>query len=242
LPSAAGRLFVREVEALSKLIAAPDRPFVAVVGGAKVADKLGLLRALSAKVDTLIVGGGMSYTFLRALGHGVGASLLDETQIEACRELLGSGGTILLPTDVVGLAPGSHLHPGAHAPEGESSSLFGRDIPEGWEGVDMGPDTRRRYAEAIAGAATVLWNGPMGVFEDERFTAGTRAVAEAVAGCSGFTVVGGGDSVAAIGSYGLAERFDHVSSGGGASLEFIELGELPGIEALRCAPNYSGGD
>ncbi|MCU1494162.1 MAG: Phosphoglycerate kinase [Acidimicrobiaceae bacterium] len=239
LPSAAGRLLAREVEVLSGLLGEPARPFVAVVGGAKIADKLGVLRALARKVDALIIGGGMSYTFLKALGHGVGASLLDETHLASCTALLSDGTELLLPSDVVALAPGSHIHRGERAPEGESTSILGREIPAEWEAVDIGPETRQRYAETIASAKTVLWNGPMGVFEDERFAAGTLAVAEAVASCSGFTVVGGGDSVAAINSYGLAEKIDHISSGGGASLELIELGDLPGLAALRGAPNFS---
>lgn len=240
LPSAAGRLLAREVEVLSRLLDSPDRPFVAVVGGAKIADKLGVLRALAEKVDTLVVGGGMSYTFLRALGHGIGASLLDEGHVGDCAELLEGPTEILLPTDVVALAPGSAIHRHEPAPAGESTKVLGRDIPEGWEAVDIGPESRRRYAEAIGGAKTVLWNGPVGVFEDARFAAGTRAVAEAVAACAGFTVVGGGDSVAAVDDYGLAGDIDHISSGGGASLEFIELGDLPGLAALRKAPNARG--
>ncbi len=237
LPSAAGRLLAREVEVLSSLLGAPERPFVAVVGGAKIADKLGVLRALAAKVDVLVVGGGMSYTFLKALGHDVGASLLDEHHVASCAELLAGGTEILLPTDVVALSPGSSIHRAEPVPEGESTDLFGQEIPEGWEGADIGPETRRRYAEVVSTAKTVLWNGPMGAFEDERLSAGTRAVAEAVASCPGFTVVGGGDSVSAINGYGLADRIDHVSSGGGASLELIELGDLPGLAALRGAPN-----
>ncbi len=237
LPSAAGRLLAREVEVLSSLLGEPERPFVAVVGGAKIADKLGVLKALAAKVDVLVVGGGMSYTFLKALGHEVGASLLDEGHVASCAELLKSGTEILLPSDVVALAPGSSIHRAEPVPEGESIEVFGEDIPEGWEGADIGPETRRRFAEVIASARTVLWNGPMGAFEDERLSAGTRAVAEAVASCPGFTVVGGGDSVSALNSYGLADRIDHVSSGGGASLELIELGDLPGLTALRGASN-----
>jgi phosphoglycerate kinase len=237
LPSAAGRLLAREAEVLSGLLDAPERPFVAIVGGAKIGDKLGVLRALSAKVDVLVVGGGMSYTFFKALGHEVGASLLDERHLASCAELLAGDVEVLLPLDVVALAPGSRIHRGQPAPDGERTEVYGRDIPDGWEAADIGPETRRRYAEVIGTARTVLWNGPMGAFEDERLSAGTRAVAEAVAACPGFTVAGGGDSVAAINSYGLADRIDHVSSGGGASLELIELGDLPGLAALRAASN-----
>jgi len=241
LPSAAGRLLAREVEVLSGLLGEPERPFVAVVGGAKIGEKLGVLEALARRVDTLLVGGGMSYTFLRALGHDVGESLLDERHLDSCLALVNGPTEVLLPTDVVALAPGSHLHRGEHAPPSERVAVRGRDIGEGWEAVDIGPESRARYAQVIAGARTVLWNGPMGVFEDERFTAGTRAIAEAVASCQGFTVVGGGDSVAAIDGYGLAESIDHISTGGGASLELIELGDLPGLAALRAARNAPRG-
>jgi phosphoglycerate kinase len=241
LPSAAGRLLTREVKVLSNLLGEPERPFVAVVGGAKIADKLEVLRALATKVDTLIVGGGMSFTFLHCLGHGVGASLLDESHLDSCAQLLKGEVEVLLPDDVIALAPGSKIHRNEPALDGEETRVLGQEIPDGWAALDIGPLTRERYAEAVASAKTVLWNGPMGVFEDERFSAGTRAVAEAVAACAGFTVVGGGDSVAAINSYGLADRIDHISSGGGASLEFIELGDLPGLAALRSAPNVSPG-
>ncbi|MHB1783809.1 MAG: phosphoglycerate kinase, partial [Acidimicrobiales bacterium] len=216
LPSAAGRLLAREVQVLSGLLEEPERPFVAIVGGAKIGDKLGVLRALSAKVDVLVVGGGMSYTLFKALGHEVGASLLDERYLDSCAALLAGDVEVLLPVDVVALSPGSGIHRGEPAPEGERTEIFGRDIPGGWEAADIGPETRRQYAEVIASARTVLWNGPMGAFEDDRLSAGTRAVAEAVASCAGFTVAGGGDSVAAINGYGLADRIDHVSSGGGA--------------------------
>jgi phosphoglycerate kinase len=225
LPSAAGRLLAREVEVLGGLLTEPARPFVAVVGGAKIAEKLGVLRALAKKVDTLVVGGGMAYTFLHALGHPIGSSLLDPSRLGDCLELYHSPTEVLLPVDSVALGA-----------DGETVAVFGEDLPEGFAGLDIGPQSAARFAKAIAGAATVLWNGPMGVFEDERFTAGTRAVAEAVASCAGFTVVGGGDSVAALDEYGLAARIDHVSTGGGASLEFIEQGDLPGLRALRESP------
>lgn len=237
LPSAAGRLLQREVEVLGGLLAAPERPFVAVVGGAKVADKLAVLRSLLEHVDRLIVGGGMAYTFLAALGHPIGASLFDASKVEECRELLESGVEILLPSDVCVISPDGKINFGGN-PELERTGtveVVGRDIPEGWEGVDIGPETRARYAAAIAVARTVLWNGPMGVFEDGRFGAGTRAVAEAVASCDGFTVVGGGDSVAALEKFQITEGIGHISTGGGASLEFLEQGDLPGLAALRAA-------
>jgi phosphoglycerate kinase len=234
LPSAAGRLLAREVEVLGGLVAGPTRPFVAVVGGAKVADKLGVLRALLERVDRLVVGGGMAYTFLAARGHDVGASLVDPDRIKDCAALLDEAGDrIVLPTDVVVLAPG-----GTIGPDGTGEvKVVGTDIPAGWEGVDMGPESVRAFADAVAGAGTVFWNGPVGAFEDPRFAVGTHAVAEAVAACPGFTVVGGGDSAAALDGMGLADRIDFVSTGGGASLELIEHGDLPGLAALRGAPN-----
>jgi phosphoglycerate kinase len=243
LPSAAGRLMAREVEVLTGLLDAPARPFVVIVGGAKVKDKLGVLRSLSAKADTVLVGGGMAFTFLQALGHSVGASLVDPSHLEDCAELMRSAGNLMLPADSVALAPGRKLSiedPGADdAPVsvGTDVDVFGLEIPEGWRGVDIGPATTARYGEVIASAGTVLWNGPMGVFEDERFAAGTKAIAEAMARCGGRTVVGGGDSVSALSQLGLEDKIDHVSTGGGASLELLEFGDLPGLEALREAPN-----
>ncbi len=237
LPSAAGRLLAREVEVLSSLLDQPARPFVAVVGGAKVADKLGVLRSLLSHVDRLVVGGGMSYTFLAALGHPIGASLFDASKVAECRELLDGDVEILLPSDIVALSPDGKINFGGN-PEFEKTGtleVVDRDIPEGFEGVDIGPVTRARYAAAIAEARTVLWNGPMGVFEDGRFAAGTRAVAEAVAASEAFSVVGGGDSVAALEKFQITERIGHISTGGGASLEFLERGDLPGLAALRAA-------
>ncbi len=177
----------------------------------------------------------MSYTFLAALGHSIGSSLFDASKVAECAELLNGPAEVLLPTDVVALSPDGELNFGG-SPAKEASGdtrVVGRDIPDGWEGVDIGPETRARYRERILAAKTVFWNGPMGVFEDPRFTEGTRAVAEAVAECPGFTVVGGGDSAAALDAFGLAGRVDHVSTGGGASLEFLEQGDLPGLAALR---------
>jgi phosphoglycerate kinase len=230
LPSAAGRLLAREVEVLGGLLEDPGRPFVAVLGGAKVSDKLGVIKALLDQVDVLVIGGGMCFTFLAAQGHDVGDSLLQDDQIDACRELLESGKEILLPTDVVALGPDDEV------------GTLGTDVPDGWKGLDIGPDSAAGFGAAVADAGTVLWNGPMGMFEDERFEAGTRAMAEAVAGSSGFTVVGGGDSAAAVAKFGLEEGIDHISTGGGASLKLIEKGDLPGLEALRNAPNAGGGD
>lgn len=235
LPSAAGRCLQREVEVLGKLLDAPARPFVAVVGGAKVSDKLGVLRSLVERVDRIVVGGGMAYTFLAALGHEVGASLFDESMVKECLLLLESGTDILLPSDVVALSPDGRANFGGHLDDETTgtTAVYEQDVPEGWRAFDIGPATCAAYAQAIAGAGTVLWNGPMGVCEDRRFEAGTKAVAEAVAACDGFTVVGGGDSVAAIDHLGLAGRIDHVSTGGGATLELLEHGDLPGLAALR---------
>jgi phosphoglycerate kinase len=231
LPCAAGRVLAREVGILDGLLHGARRPFVAVLGGSKVSDKLGVIEALLDQVDTLIVGGGMCFTFLAAQGHQVGASLLEVDQIDTCRRLLATGRTILLPEDLTVLSPGGAFGSG-RAPSGEVRQV-GRDVPDGWIGLDIGPGTAAAFADVIEGAATVFWNGPMGVFEDPRFAAGTRAVAEAVADTKAFTVVGGGDSAAALASFGLDHRVDHVSTGGGASLELLEQGDLPGLAALR---------
>ena len=248
LPSAAGRLLAREVEVLTSLLETPVRPFVVVVGGAKVKDKIGVLRSLAARADTVLVGGGMAFTFLSALGHATGDSLLDPHQLAACTELLRTTTHLMLPVDTRALAPGCKLsieHPSGAAgttaageAAGSEVEVFGAEIPPGWRGFDIGPATAVLFADIIASAGTLLWNGPMGVFEDERFAEGTRAVAEAVARCPGTTVVGGGDSVAALGKLGLSERIDHLSTGGGASLELLEFGDLPGLAALRSAPNW----
>ena len=234
LPSAAGLLLQKEIDSLGRLLGTPDRPFVAVVGGAKVADKLGVLQALLHHVDALVVGGGMAFTFLAAQGHDVGGSLIDRDRVDDCRALLSSGTPILLPTDIVALEPDASF--GCDCAGGEVRTV-GADVPDGWQGLDIGPDTVAAYAERIATAGTVLWNGPMGVFEDQRFCAGTAGVAEAVAACDGYTVVGGGDSAAAVDALGLEHEISFISTGGGASLELLEFGDLPGLAALRGAPN-----
>jgi len=234
LPSAAGRLLEKEVEVLLGARNEPRRPFVAILGGSKVSDKLGVIEALLQVADSLIVGGGMCFTFLKAQGHQVGSSLLEEDQVDTCRRLLDSGATIHLPSDITGLGPGGKI--GDPSAGGEVRQ-FGRNLPDGWMGLDIGPGTAAAFSDVIAEARQVLWNGPMGVFEDPRFAAGTRTVAEAVADCRGFTIVGGGDSAAAAAQFGLADRIDHVSTGGGASLELLEQGDLPGLAALRSAPN-----
>lgn len=228
LPSAAGRLLAREVDVLLGVRTNPRRPFVGVLGGAKVSDKLGVIDALLDVVDTLVIGGGMCFTFLKALGHGVGDSLLEEDQVERSRRLLDEhGDTIHLPSDIVAER------------DGEVRNV-GRSVPDGWRGLDIGPGSAAEFADVVLAAGTVLWNGPMGLFEDPRFAAGTEAVARAMADTKAFTVIGGGDSAAAVAQFGLADDMDHVSTGGGASLELIERGDLPGLAALRSAPNATG--
>jgi phosphoglycerate kinase len=227
LPHAAGRLVVAELAVLRKLTESPDRPYIVVLGGSKVSDKLGVIRALLPKVDRLLIGGGMCFTFLAAQGASVGGSLLEEDQIETCRGLLAEAGDRLaLPSDVVVAADISA--------DAATAVVSADAIPDGQKGLDIGPDSVRAFADLLAGAKTVFWNGPMGVFEVAPFAEGTRGVAAAVAAVSGTTVVGGGDSAAAVRTLGLAEKaFSHISTGGGASLEFLEGRELPGITALE---------
>lgn len=234
LPSAAGRLLQREVEVLLPLRSDPRRPFVVVLGGSKVSDKLGVIDALGKVADTMLIGGGMCFTFLAAAGHEVGDSLLEPDQIDTCRRLLDSGMRIVVPTDLVALGPGGEI--GDPSAGGEVLNC-GADVPAGFRGLDIGPGTAAEFADEISGAGTVFWNGPMGVFEDPRFASGTRSVANALASARGFTVVGGGDSAAAVAEFGLADDMDHISTGGGASLELLEQGDLPGLAALRNAPN-----
>jgi phosphoglycerate kinase len=235
LPSAAGRLLAKEVEVLSGMREHPQRPFVAILGGSKVSDKLGVITALLDVCDTLLIGGGMCFTFLAARGHRVGDSLFEPDEVETCRKLLDEhGDRIRIPHDLTVLGPGGEL--GNPAAGGEVRQA-GADVPDGWKGLDVGPGTAAEFSDVIEAARTVFWNGPMGVFEDPRFEAGTRTVAQAVADCGGFTVVGGGDSAAAAAQFGLADRIDHVSTGGGASIELLERGDLPGLQALREAPN-----
>ena len=237
LPSAAGRLLAREVEVLSGLRDSARHPFVGILGGAKVSDKLGVIEALLDVVDELIVGGGMCFTFLAAKGANVGSSLLEEDLIEDCARLLDSGAPIRLPLDITALGPGGKI--GDPSAGGEVRQV-GTSMPDGWMGLDIGPGSAVEFCDVIADARTVLWNGPMGVFEDPRFAAGTRTLAEAVAACRGFTVVGGGDSAAATRQFGLADAMDHVSTGGGAALELIEKGDLPGLAALRGEHGLTG--
>ncbi|HUP72998.1 MAG TPA: phosphoglycerate kinase [Acidimicrobiales bacterium] len=234
LPSAAGRLLANEVEVLTGLRSQPKRPFVAILGGAKISDKLGVVEALLDVVDSLIIGGGMCFTFLKAQGHSIGASLCEDDMVETCARLLASGKVIHLPSDIVALGPGGKI--GDPSAGGDVRQL-GVNIPDGWMGLDIGPGSAAEFTDVILDARTVLWNGPMGVFEDPRFEAGTRTVAQAVAETKAFTVIGGGDSAAAVKEFGFADRVDWVSTGGGASLELLEQGDLPGLVALRNAPN-----
>ncbi len=225
LPSAAGRLLQKEVEVLGEMRNHPKRPFIAVLGGAKVSDKLGVIEALLSTVDALVIGGGMCFTFLAAKGMPVGNSICELDQVAVCKRLLDGPKPIHLPEDIVGLnADGNY-------------ATFGIRLPEGAKGLDIGPGTAAAFTDVIMDARTVFWNGPMGMFEDPRFAAGTKTVAQAVADTKAFTVVGGGDSAAALAQFGLDDEVDHVSTGGGASLEFLELGDLPGLAALRGAPN-----
>ena len=221
LPSAAGRLLAREVDVLLGLRDEPRRPFVAVLGGSKVSDKIGVIDALLSIVDELVIGGGMCFTFLAAQGHEIGDSLCEQDQIDTCARLLAQPKPIHLPTDVTALGPGDEIR------------QAGVDLPGGWKGLDIGPGTAAAFSDVILDARTVFWNGPMGVFEDERFAAGTRTVAQAVVDTKALTVVGGGDSAAALAQFGMADGVDWISTGGGASLELLELGDLPGLQALR---------
>ncbi len=224
LPSAAGRLLAREFEVLGGLLDNPARPFLAILGGAKVSDKLGVIKALLDKVDTLVIGGAMCFTFLMAQGHEVGDSLVQPDWVDACRELLATGADIRIPTDVVCLAP-----------DGHRVETMGPGVAAGWKGLDIGVATTAQFIEPILSAGTILWNGPMGLFEDPRFADGTVAIATAVADAPGFSIVGGGDSAAAVAQFGLSDGIDHISTGGGASLELIEQGDLPGLAALRAS-------
>jgi phosphoglycerate kinase len=225
LPSAMGLLLQKEVEVLLGLRDRPKRPFVAVLGGAKISDKLGVVEALLDIVDALVVGGAMCFTFFAAQGRPIGDSLWEPDQVETCRRLLQQGKTIHLPEDITGVDANGNY------------ATFGTRLPDGAKGFDIGPGSAAAFSDIIMDARTVFWNGPMGMFEDERFAAGTRTVAQAMADTKAFTVVGGGDSAAALAQFRLDTDVDHVSTGGGASLELLELGDLPGLAALRGAPN-----
>ena len=230
LPSAAGRLLQNEVEILLQVRNKPKRPFVAILGGSKVSDKLGVIDALVQVVDKLLIGGGMCFTFLKAQGQQIGSSLLEEGQIDYCKELLASGAPIVLPHDFTAMDSDGKIGDPA---VGGIVRQMGNNIPDGWTGLDIGPGSAAVFGDIIQESKTVLWNGPMGVFEDTRFSAGTKHVAQSMAeNKASFTVIGGGDSAAAAKEFKFDTEMDHVSTGGGASLELIEKGTLPGIDAL----------
>jgi phosphoglycerate kinase len=225
LPSAMGRLLQKEVDVTLGLRNDPKHPFVAVLGGSKISDKLGVVEALLNVVDALAIGGAMCFTFLAALGNPIGDSLFEADQVDTCKRLLASGKTIHLPEDIIGVDKDGNVQ------------TWGTRLPVGAKGFDIGPGTAAAFADVIMDARTVFWNGPLGMFEDARFANGTRTIAQAMADTKAFTVVGGGDSAAALAQFGFADDVSHVSTGGGASLELLELGDLPGLAALRSAPN-----
>jgi phosphoglycerate kinase len=233
LPSAAGRLLQAEIAAFSRVLDDPERPLVAILGGAKVSDKLLVVESLLARCDALLVGGGMAYTFLAALGKPIGASLVERERLDVVRKALDEAARreveLTLPVD----------HVVAREFRADSPAKVVEEIPDGWMALDIGPRTRELFASKVAGARTIVWNGPMGVFEMEAFRKGTEAVGRAVAAARGYTVVGGGDSVAALELLGLTSRVKHVSTGGGASLELLEGKDLPGIAALSLRPRAS---
>ncbi len=228
LPAVSGLLVARELEIMGGALADPKRPFVAVLGGAKVSDKLGVINNLLDKADTLIIGGGMAYTFVKAQGGSIGKSLCENDRLEYALEMIAkakaNGVELLLPTDTMASAEFSSTAVGTVVPTAA--------IPEDMEGMDIGPNTRERFCAAVAGAGTVVWNGPMGVFEFDNFAGGTRAMAKALTDCGAVTIIGGGDSAAAIEQMGFADKVTHISTGGGASLEFLEGKELPGVACL----------
>ncbi len=224
--SVAGLLMEKELRYLGMALDAPARPFVAVLGGAKVSDKIQVIESLLPRVDALLVGGGMAYTFFRAQGLATAKSLVEEDKLDLARALLAqAGGKLVLPED--------HVVASAFAADAETRTLPVGEIPDGWMGLDIGPRTAAAFAARAAAAAIVLWNGPMGVFEMAPFAAGTLAMARALADSPGTSIVGGGDSVAAVTQMGLAEKIDHVSTGGGASLEFLAGDPLPGVACLQ---------
>lgn len=230
LPNAAGRLVAREAEVFQALLENPVRPFVVILGGSKVSDKLGVIGNLIPRVDRLLIGGGMAFTFLAAKGLSVGDSLLEADQIPAVQGFMEQaaerGVDLVLPVDFV-VAD-------SFAPDAATQVVAAESIPNGWQGLDIGPQTRALFVDKLADAGTVVWNGPVGVFEMAAFAAGTRSVADAVAASPAFTVIGGGDSAAAIRSFGISDgKFGHISTGGGASLEFLEGRELPGLTVLE---------
>ena len=226
--SVCGYLIKKEITIMGKALSDPKRPFVAILGGAKVSDKIGVINNLIEKVDTLIIGGGMAYTFMKYLGHSIGSSLCEADKLELAGDLMkkaeSKGVKFLIPQD--------NRIGDKYSPDCAFDTVDSDEIPDGWMGLDIGPKTEKIYADAIKGAGTVVWNGPMGVSEWDRFASGTRAVATAVADSGAISIIGGGDSAAAIEKLGFADRMTHISTGGGASLEFLEGIELPGIACL----------
>ncbi len=229
LPAVAGYLIKKELDFLGKALTDPEHPFVAILGGAKVSDKIGVITNLLDKVDALIIGGGMAYTFIKAMGFGIGNSLLEEDKVPLAQEIINQakqkGVKLLLPLDSVVAKEFKN--------DTEYKVVDEQHIPDNWMGMDIGPETIKLFSDEIAKAKTVVWNGPMGVFEMPNFSKGTKAVAQAVAQCQGTTIIGGGDSAAAVVQLGFADKMTHISTGGGASLEFLEGKELPGIAALN---------
>ena len=228
LPAVSGLLVAKELEVMGGALNDPKRPFVAVLGGAKVSDKIGVINNLLDKADTIIIGGGMAYTFAKAQGGSIGKSLCEEDKLDYAREMIEkakrNGVKLLLPSDTMAADDFSN--------DARRQVVSTMAIPDGWEGMDIGPDTIRTFCDAVKGAGTVVWNGPMGVFEFDNFAAGTRAMAQALADSGAVTIVGGGDSAAAVEQMGFADRITHISTGGGASLEFLEGLELPGVACL----------
>lgn len=229
LPAVAGYLIQKEIDVMGGALENAERPFVAILGGAKVKDKIGVINNLLNKVDTIIIGGGMAYTFSKAMGGKIGNSLVDDERLDYAREVMElakeKGVKMLLPTDTV-VAD-------AFANDANQKVCPTLDIPDGWEGLDIGPETTKAFSDAIKSAKTVIWNGPMGVFEFENFAKGTIAIAQAVAEADAVTIIGGGDSAAAVTNLGFADKMTHISTGGGASLEFLEGIELPGVACLE---------
>ena len=229
LPAVCGYLIQKEISIMGGALADPKRPFVAILGGAKVSDKIGVINNLIDKVDTLIIGGGMAYTFMKSLGYSIGTSICEEDKLELAKEMMAKakekGVNFLIPED--------NIAADRYAADADHKLVNSDNIPEGWMGLDIGPKTREKFAEAIKNAGTVVWNGPMGVSEWENFAGGTIAVAKAVAGSGAISIIGGGDSTAAVEKLGFADKMTHISTGGGASLEFLEGLVLPGIACLN---------
>ena len=229
LPAVCGYLIQKEISVMGKALSDPARPFTAILGGAKVSDKIGVINNLIDKVDTLIIGGGMAYTFMRALGNTTGTSICEEDKLELASDLMkkarAKGVSFLIPVD--------NIVAREYKEDADFMRIYSDAIPDGWMGLDIGPTTQELFTKTIAGSGTVIWNGPMGVSEWENFAAGTRAVAKAVAECGGISIIGGGDSAAAVEKLGYADKMTNISTGGGASLEFLEGLELPGIACLQ---------